>query len=486
MAAAKLLRSSVFRLTWVATLVLGLAAATAVALIGWHANRGLTLATQTAIERDAADLRRALETGGMEALTGAVQSRAGLSSSGLYWLSDRHGHPVAGNLEKHPAELNSGRRTGTFTYRTTTTQAREARDGIGAGVLVDVEGGGTLVVARDVEGQRALLSVMYRDLALGLGGLAFLGVIGGLLLARHILGRIEAMSAASEAIMAGNFAGRIPRIGSGDELDRLADHLNEMLDRIERLMAGLREVSDNIAHDLKTPLNRLRNRAEQALGDQRGSSAWREGLERTIEEADELIKTFNALLLIARLEAGAVEDSLAIVDVVEIVRGLVELYEPVAEDAGLRIVTNVAVPVHVRANRQLIGQAVANLMDNAIKYAKQTGPVGPERMVTLDVTASHDWALISVGDRGPGIREADRKRALQRFVRLDPSRTSSGTGLGLSLVAAVVHMHRGSIRLEDNAPGLRVVLVLPLVKPQATVETGPVPGTRVGDRKVEA
>ena len=484
MAAARLLQSSVFRLTWIATVVLGLAAATAVGLIGWNANSRLTLSTEMAVERDAADLRRSLETGGMDALSSAVRVRSRLAGSGLYWLSDSNGHPVAGNLDKHPAELGPSRRTGTFTYRATEARGQTTR--VGAGILVDVEGGGMLVVARDVEDQRALLWVMYRDLALGLGGLVVLGVLGGLLLARHILGRIEAMSAASEAIMAGNFSGRIPRRDAGDELDRLADHLNAMLERIERLMAGLREVSDNIAHDLKTPLNRLRNRAEQALGDQRGSGAWREGLERTIEEADELIKTFNALLLIARLEAGTVEESLAIVDLAEIVRGLVELYEPVAEDAGFQIIAPTVMLVHVRANRQLIGQAVANLIDNAIKYAQRVETNGSEKTVTVDVAVTGDMALISVGDRGPGIRATDRDRALQRFVRLDPSRTTSGTGLGLSLVAAVVHMHRGSIRLEDNAPGLRVVLVLPLAKPYAVTETGPDRDMVAGDRKVEA
>ena len=484
MAAARLLQSSVFRLTWVATLVLGLAAAAAVSLIGWNANSRLTRATEMAVERDAVDLRRAMETGGMEALAGAVRVRSRLAGAGLYWLSDSNGHPVAGNLDKHPAELGPSRRTGTFNYRTTAARGESAR--VGAGILVDVEGGGMLVVARDVEDQRALLSMMYRDLALGLGGLAVVGILGGLLLARHILGRIEAMSAASEAIMAGNFAGRIPRRDAGDELDRLADHLNAMLERIERLMAGLREVSDNIAHDLKTPLNRLRNRAEQALGDQRGSAAWREGLERTIEEADELIKTFNALLLIARLEAGAVEDSLAIVDLAEIVAGLVELYEPVAEDAGFQIMAPNMMPAHVRANRHLIGQAIANLIDNAIKYAQRTEADAADKTVTVDVAVSGDMALIRVGDRGPGIDETDRARALQRFVRLDPSRTSSGTGLGLSLVAAVVHMHRGSLRLEDNAPGLRVVIVLPLAKTHAVTESGADRERVVGVRKVEA
>jgi signal transduction histidine kinase len=312
---------------------------------------------------------------------------------------------------------------------------------------------------------------MQRDLALGLALLAVLGIAGGLLLARYILGRIDAMAKASQAIMAGDLSGRIPRLGSGDELDRLADHLNAMLERIERLMVGLREVSDNIAHDLKTPLNRLRNRAEAALADQRGSSAWREGLETTIEEADELIKIFNALLLIARLEAGALDESLEVVDLDEVVRDVADLYEPFAEEGGFQVRVETRKPALVKANRQLIGQAVANLIDNALKYATPASQCAGDRSVTVRVANANGMAEIAVADHGPGIPEADRQRALGRFVRLDASRTRPGTGLGLSLVAAVAQMHRGTLRLEDNEPGLRIVLALPVLAPPVqTVE----------------
>src|SRR5690606_1979632 len=194
------------------------------------------------------------------------------------------------------------------------------------------------------------------------GLLALVGLGAGVLLSRHLLGRVDAMTAASRSIMAGNLAERLPRTGSSDELDRLADSLNLMLDRIELLMAGLKEVSDNIAHDLKTPLNRLRNRAEAALADARGGPAWRDGLEQTIEDADELMKTFNALLLIARLEAGAIDDTLEPMDLGAMVDDLAELYAPAAEEAGLSLAWqhDTAGPVDIRANRQLIGQAIAN------------------------------------------------------------------------------------------------------------------------------
>ncbi|HEY8368595.1 MAG TPA: HAMP domain-containing sensor histidine kinase, partial [Thermodesulfobacteriota bacterium] len=266
---------------------------------------------------------------------------------------------------------------------------------------------------------------------------------------------------------------------SGDELDRLAESLNAMLARIEELLAALREVSDNIAHDLKTPLNRLRNRAEAAL---RGSDAatYREGLAKTIEEADDLIKTFNALLLIARLEAGAAAESMAPADLTAVVGDIAELYEPAAEEAGLELAVSAPSSLCAVVNRELISQAVANLVDNAVKYssagipapagAAPTPPPGPPRQISIALARIGDTVEIRVGDRGPGIAPEDRERALQRFVRLEKSRSRPGAGLGLSLVAAVARMHGGSVRLEDNDPGLRVVLSIPMRRPAPHAE----------------
>jgi signal transduction histidine kinase len=297
--------------------------------------------------------------------------------------------------------------------------------------------------------------------------LAVLGIVGGIGLSRHILTRIDGMAAASAGIMAGDLAGRLPRDGSNDELDRLAQRLNAMLERIEQLMVGLREVSDNIAHDLRTPLNRLRNRAETALADEGGGKIWRDGLERVIEEADDLIRTFNALLLIARLEAGSAPEREETFDLVELAQDLADLYEPLAEDQGIAMRLELGAAVMVRANRQLVGQAITNLIDNAFKYGAgdvgtgQTGAGKPLREITLAVGRIDKTARITVGDRGPGIAEHDRERALKRFVRLEKSRTKPGTGLGLSLVSAVARLHGGQVLLEDNAPGLRVILELP-------------------------
>jgi signal transduction histidine kinase len=251
-----------------------------------------------------------------------------------------------------------------------------------------------------------------------------------------------------------------------------------MLARIEQLMAGLREVSDNIAHDLKTPLNRLRNRVEGALREPYGEPVYREALERTIEEADGLIKTFNALLSIARIEAGAGGENRETLDVSTLLRDVAELYEPVAEERGLVLKAEADAPIMVRADRQLLGQAIANLIDNAIKYgtAEVAGNgAGAEPEVEVRVEAKGPVAEIVVTDRGPGVPAADRERVLGRFVRLEASRSEPGSGLGLSLVAAVARLHGGSLRLEDNEPGLRVILALP-IEGDAHVNGAPPPG----------
>jgi signal transduction histidine kinase len=250
--------------------------------------------------------------------------------------------------------------------------------------------------------------------------------------------------------------------GTNDELDRLAQSLNAMLDRIGELMAGLREVSDNIAHDLKTPLTRLRNSAEEALRIGTATTDYRDALEHTIEEADGLIKVFNALLMIARAEAGGALEGMKNEDASEIARDVVELYEPFAEEAGIQLKVEAETAVTLMASRELIGQALANLIDNAIKYSPTAFQDQPEPCVTVSVRVVNGRVELAVADHGVGIPASDRDRVFERFVRLETSRTRPGSGRGLSLAAAVARLHGGTIRLEDNVPGLRAVLSLPI------------------------
>ena len=387
--------------------------------------------------------------------------RAAEPGSGLYLLLDEAGRKIAGNLSAIPSELSVPGKGAVFSHsRTFEGTSRTPR--LAVGVPVEVPGGYTLVVGRDIEDQRRFADTMWQVALWSVGLLSLLGVGAGLLISRSVLTRIDAVSEASRKIMSGDLSRRIPLAGSGDELDRLAESLNAMLARIEELMAALREVSDNIAHDLKTPLTRLRNRAEAALRSQDDPAAYRDGLSKTMEEADELIRTFNSLLLIARLEAGAVAESMAPVDPASVIADVAELYEPVAEQAGLQLEIAAREGLHISANRELVSQAVANLVDNAIKYSTAAdADRRADRGVRIVMDSVGDNIEIAVADCGPGIAPQDRQRALQRFVRLEKSRSQPGSGLGLSLVAAVARLHGGSIRLEDNAPGLKAVLVLP-------------------------
>jgi hypothetical protein len=285
-----------------------------------------------------------------------------------------------------------------------------------------------------------------------------------LLTSRNFLRRVDAITDASRTIMGGDLSSRMPVLGTGDELDKLARSLNEMLDQIERLMTGMKEVSSNVAHDLKTPLTRLRARVESALRSN-NKTEYRAALDKTIEESDRLLQTFNALLSIARAESGQSRELLQAIDVRDIIEGVAELYEPIAEEAGGTLNVTVARGLDVLADRQLLSQALSNLVDNTLKYG--VTEENPKPHIEIRGKLEESSVVILVSDRGNGIPAEDRARVLDRFVRLDSSRSKPGNGLGLSLVAGVMKLHGGALMLEDNEPGLRAKLVLPLHESQS-------------------
>lgn len=452
--------TSAFRLSATAVLAFFVAAILISGLLFWQTNTMMTDQVLATLRAEAALLRKEAAEGGPAALAETVKVLARPDSRGLYLLTAPDGVKVAGNLNRVPPELVGSANGGVFRYRPSAT-GEAASDRLAVAIPVDVGGGQRLLLGRDIEDQRFFADRIKQTFLIGFGLLSLLGLAAGLAVSRLVLNRMETINATTRSIMAGDLSRRIPTDGNRGELDDLAQNLNGMLERIEGLMSGLREVSDNIAHDLKTPLNRLRNSAEAALRDSRGEAAYREGLERTIEKADDLIKTFNALLLIARLEAGPLEDSLEEFELTGLIEDVAELYAPAAEEAGFLLTLDKTGPVTVRANRQLIGQATSNLIDNAIKYSRagQPGSTITVRCGPVDGPRGRR-AEIAVSDRGPGVGAGDRERVLRRFVRLEESRTQPGTGLGLSLVAAVARLHHGAVRLEDNQPGLRVVLTL--------------------------
>lgn len=458
----RLFRTAAFRLSLAFSVLFAAAAAVAIAYIYWNTNVLLARQLSDAVEAELRGLAEQYRSGGLPQLSQTIAERSATPGASLYLLTDAEGGWIAGNLRAVTAELWNAPGWVQFNYRRPAPGGYETRLAVAS--VFRLPEGYRLIVGRDIEDRREFQRVVRSAFLWGLGLMALAGVVGGAMISRRILQRIETITETGQTIMAGDLTRRIPLTGSDDELDRLSRNLNAMLERIEELMHGLKEVSDNIAHDLKTPLNRLRNRVEAALRDPRGEAACRDALQETIEEADELIRTFDALLMIARMEAGARSGGYGPFDLCAAVADVAELYEPLAEERGLRLVTRCEGALSVEGEKQLVAQAVANLIDNAIKYAAPAeAPAeagAPPPAIDISVTARDGAAEITVADHGPGVPPADRDRVLRRFVRLEASRSRPGSGLGLSLVAAAARLHGGWVRLEDNAPGLRVVLSL--------------------------
>jgi signal transduction histidine kinase len=462
-ALGKLLRTTAFKLTLVYLLIFILFAASLLGYFALNTRRLITEQITTTVQGEIRGLTAQYNEGGLRRLVTAVELRSRRPGSSLYLVTTPNGEGLAGNVGAlQPGVLD---RPG---WLETSYRRLDSPEGADRRALVEVVqlGGFHLLVGRDLEERERLYGIISNAGRWSFALVVVLGLAGGFFVSRRVLSRIDAMTGTAQNIMAGDLAGRLPVAGSGDELDRLADAVNAMLDRIVALMRGLTEVSDNIAHDLKTPLTRLRNRCEQALRGPKGEADYRAALEATIEESDELIRTFEALLMIARAESGHVRDNMTEFDAAEIVRDVSELYEPLAEEKGLSLKVEAVAAAPVRGNRELVSQALANLVDNAIKYA---GPDpkfnGKPTEVLVKAASEGERITLTVEDRGPGIPEKDRDRVIERFVRLEKSRSEPGSGLGLSLASAVARMHGGELKLEDNHPGLRSVIALPRAGP---------------------
>jgi signal transduction histidine kinase len=457
---AKLVHTSAFRLVALFLLVFALSAMLVIGYIYYNTNVLLARQVTDTINAEAQVLAEQYQSGGIARLIAAVEQRSAAPGYSVYLVSDGRGRPLAGNLYGAPEGIDLNVGWHEFVFERFDSGVASQR--LALARSFQLANGFHLMVGRDIEERRRFEGVITSALLWGLGLMLVLGIGGGLLASRRMLARLDAMAATSQRIMAGDLTNRIPETGSGDELDRLAKSLNEMLDRIEALMHGLKEVSDNIAHDLKTPLTRLRTRAETVLREESSPQAIREALERTIEESDQLIRTFNALLSIARAEAGTAPTAFAALDAAAIVRDVAELFEPTAEEKGAVIHVEAETPAPFLGDRDLVSQAIANLVENALNYGLPEKANGGEAGdLWLKAEKRDGQVSIAVLDRGPGIPEADRGRVLERFVRLETSRSRPGSGLGLSLVAAVARLHKGTLELDDNAPGLAVTMRLP-------------------------
>ena len=454
----KLFRATAFRLALAILALSAVGAGIVLTVIAWQVITVVDNEMGQTIEAEAKGLADQYGQGGVRRLGAVIEARARQPGSSLYLLTDQAGEPLAGNVEQIPPGVLDHPGFVDTPYRPVFGGERHHR---ALARIYVLPGGFRLLIGHDLGDRARIGSVMVRALAMSLVFFVALAAIGALFVARRVLSRIDAINTTARSIMAGDLSQRLPVSGSGDELDRLAGGLNEMLGRIAELMQGLREVSDNIAHDLRTPLTRLRNHAEAALAYGGDASTYRAALEKTIEESDALIKVFNALLLIARADAGGDVEAPHRFDLGEAARSVAELYEPIAEEEGLRLKIEAGAPLMVRGNRELIGQTIANLVDNALKYGSPKDDVRAGADVTISTYRAGGSAVLAVADHGPGIALGDRARVLGRFVRLEGSRSRPGSGLGLSLAAAVARMHGGTVELEDNHPGLRVRVILP-------------------------
>jgi len=454
-ALGKLIRTTAFKLTLV---YLGIFVLFAASLLGYFAlntRRLITDQITATVNGEVNGLSEQYGQGGLRRLVTVVDLRSRRPGSSLYLVTTPSGEGLAGNVGSlEPGVLD---RPGWLETNYRRLESPEGANHRAMVRVVQLAGGFHLLVGRDLDERERLFGIIVNAGQWSLALVIVLGLLGGFFVSRRVLSRIDAMTGTAQTIMAGDLSGRLPVAGTGDELDRLADNVNAMLERIEALMRGLKEVSDNIAHDLKTPLTRLRNRCEQALRGTASEAGYRAALESTIAESDDLIRTFDALLMIARAESGQARDNMTEFDASEIARDVGELYEPVADEKGIALKVDASAVAPVRGNRELVSQALANLIDNAIKYAGPNGKLnGMPAEIVVRADNEGERIMLSVADHGPGIPDADRGRVVERFVRLEQSRSEPGSGLGLSL---------GELKLEDNHPGLRTTIALPRAGP---------------------
>jgi signal transduction histidine kinase len=464
----KLIRTTAFRLTLAYLFLFALFAASLLGYFAWNTRRLITEQITTRVNAETGAISDIFGRRGLRGLVSTIENRALRPGANLYLVTTSTGQAIAGNVGSLAPGVMATTGWTESAYRRLDEQ--DTADHRALVLVTELPSGFRLLIGRDLEERRRLFGIVAKAAQWSLLVVIVLGLGGGIFVARRVLRRIDAMTGTTQRIMAGDLTGRLPVGRSGDELDRLAENLNAMLERIEALMMGLKEVSDNIAHDLKTPLTRLRNRAEEALAKSGNETEYRTALERTIEESDGLIRTFNALLMIARAESGQARDNMGDFDAADVANGIHELYEPLAEDDGMTLrVKTVPAPLH--GNRELISQALANLVENAIKYGKPVAaaqPLGADAVIgagnkeiLIEARSDGGQVLLSVTDHGPGIPEADRRHAVERFVRLEASRTQPGSGLGLSLASAVATLHGGGLTLSDARPGLRATLAIP-------------------------
>ncbi|WP_300379364.1 HAMP domain-containing sensor histidine kinase [Henriciella sp.] len=456
------IRTSTFRMALVYSVLFGLFSFLLLAYLYQATVGSLRAEADQRLDAEMRALGLAYNAGGLERLEQSVIERALVPGAPFrYQLETPDGERIIGDFPNLPVSPPE-----TIGEVSMVSLSIEMPASSGETVVTEAEGrivrlanGDVLLVAIETGERGRIVRRITQAVTTAAPIGILLALIGGIFISRYAARRAEQLTRTTEEIVAGNLSIRAPVQGSGDEFDRLATHLNTMLEKLERLMAASRHSGDAIAHDLRSPLSRLRNRLEESLLSPMDEASARETLARTVEEVDRVLSTFNAILRLSRLDAGS-EGRMVKIDLHEILDELAELYEPACEDAGLAFSHDISNPIVVLGDRELIAQAVSNLLDNAIKYTPREG------MVRFTARRTSDSIVITVADDGPGIPEDMREKAKQRFYRLDAARTQSGSGLGLALADAVAELHKGHLDLfwthEPPAhKGLKAVLTLP-------------------------
>ncbi len=466
------LRTTTFRFTILAAALFAFSAFALLAFVYESTAGVFSRQTDALLVTQITKFKTAFDKGGINAVNKIVVEHSTGRDPFLYVFIKPGGKFVSGNLSALPPAIPKPGASRRFTYKLYNPETGMQETHRARGRLIRFAGGYMLLIARDTEYEAALVDRISRAVWIAAGLVLALGLISGALISRRFATRLDALNDVARDVIAGDLKRRAPRNYSNDELDELAANLNAMLNRIEQLMAATRHAGDSIAHDLRSPLTRMRNRLEAQLREEGelDQKAAETALNRTLDDADELLQTFNAVLRIARLEAGEQRETYDRLDPAPLLHDLAELFEPVAEDTGLAFETEIDEDLFIRADQGLLAQAISNILDNALKYTPDGGAVA------LRLRKQRDGQVaISVTDTGPGIPADKREAVFRRFVRLEESRTQAGSGLGLALVSAVAKAHGAELVIGDGAgdedktgPGLHIAMIFPLAKARKT------------------
>jgi signal transduction histidine kinase len=447
----RLVRTASFRLSALYAILFGGCVILLGAAAFWSTRSALENQLTRRIEAEMTLLEQEFRANGIDRLVATVQQRTRVKGNLDYFVVDPAGKRLAGDLpvisgRSGWVEVDAGQGAG----GEQSDESERVRT-----LVKQLDGGFRLAVGEDLEQVGELEDTFLGILASALGIVLVLGIGGGLLLSAAFLRRVDMITRTADAIIDGDLSRRIERTGSGDDFDHLSATLNAMLDRIAGLMENLRQVSSDIAHDLRTPLSRLRQDLEEAQKRELTAADLKRVIEGAVAEADLLLETFSALLRIAQIEAGTRRAAFRPVDLSDVLRTVVEAYAPAVEESGRTLRTEIADGVQVNGDRGLLSQLFVNLVENALHHT----PEGTT--ITLRLSREPGGTLAEVADTGPGIPAEERAKVFRRFYRLERSRTTPGSGLGLSTVAAIVELHHAAIELLDNAPGLRAVIRFP-------------------------